>query len=98
MNKFLLLVAFTALPIASHAETALVKNLKAAPEMLCNGNPSYAECINAVKKMMIAIEQTTKASALCDANQDKIHLLPQEQQKQCSDFKEATNYIESLKQ
>ena len=96
MNKFLFLAALAALPITSHAETTLVKNLKVAPEMLCSGNPSKAECENAVKKMIIAVEQTTKASTMCDANQDKLHLLSEEQQKQCSDFKEATDYIESL--
>lgn len=96
MNKFLFLAAFAALPLTSHAETALVKNLKVAPEMFCSGNPSKDACENAVKKMIIAVEQTTKASTMCDANKEKLHLLPEEQQKQCSDFKESTDYIESL--
>lgn len=97
MKKILIGTLLVLLPFTSGYANDMVNNLKASPEAVCEGNPQHKECIRAVNKMISATYQVTKAGSMCEQNKDKLHMLSDELQKQCSSFVEAMDYMESLK-
>ncbi|HIF6276325.1 TPA: hypothetical protein ACX3MK_002012 [Raoultella ornithinolytica] len=75
------------------AESEMVKNLKNAPGNLCMGHPKHEECLRLAKKMIIAVESVSTAGTLCQLNKSALN---SEQKKQCDEFVEVINYINSM--
>lgn len=97
MKNIVLSALLALLPAASTFANDMVNNLKAAPEALCEGNSQHKVCIDAAKRLISATYQVTKAGTLCVQNKDKLHLLSEDVQKQCSGFIEAMDYMDTLK-
>lgn len=94
MNRYLIiLLIFFSWHVS--AESEMVKNLKNAPSNLCVGHPKHDECESLAKKMIIAIESVSTAGTLCQLNKSALNA---EQKKQCDEFSEVINYIQSMSQ
>jgi len=97
MKTIVLSALLALLPVTSTFANDMVNNLKAAPEALCEGNSQHKACIDAAKRLISATYQVTKAGTLCMQNKDKLHLLGDDVQKQCSGFIDAMDYMDTLK-